>query len=481
MLRIFTNKSKDESKQFRLLPPERKRINAPRVVFMSFLIVILIGSVLLRLPFATPAEKPALRYVDALFTATSATCVTGLIVKDTPNDFSRFGQIVILCLLQTGGLGIMTMSTFFLLLLGRRIAFREYTTVESSLGKAGFNNFRQLIYYVLLMTFLFELIGACVLFARLELSPVNDLSTGRTVFVAIFHSISAFCNSGFSLYSDSLTRYNNDSVIMLTMAILIIAGGLGFIVLYNICRLRMWKKDRIKRGRLNLQSKIVLLGSAIFLLVGFVLFMTFEWRNNFAGMPFGEKALNSFFCSVTPRTAGFSTVDYSAMTKPSMLLTMFLMFIGASPGSTGGGIKTCTFIIIIMTSWAMIRGSQNVTIFKRTIPTKVVQKAIGILSISILIIIVMTITLSITENNSDLGYGPDDAGSLHKIVFEVISAFSTVGLSTGITPLLSVLGKIIVTITMFIGRIGPLVISLAIAQREIPPAVAYPEEKVMVG
>jgi trk system potassium uptake protein TrkH len=265
------------------------------------------------------------------------------------------------------------------------------------------------------------------------------------------------------------------------MAVLIVTGGLGFVVLYNIFRLRVWKRDRIERGRLTLQSKIVLVGSAAFLLGGLVLFVVFEWGNTMEGMPFGKRALNGFFCAVTPRTAGFNTVDYSAVSKPSMLLTMFLMFIGASPGSTGGGIKTCTFIVLIMTSWAMIRGSQNVTIFRRTIPTRIVQEAIGILSISILIIVVMTITVTVTEMNTDFGSGPDAPGSLARIVFEVVSAFGTVGLSTGITPALSMLGKIFITITMFIGRIGPLVISLAIAQREIPPAVAYPEEKVMVG
>ena len=209
--------------------------------------------------------------------------------------------------------------------------------------------------------------------------------------------------------------------------------------------------------------------------------MVFEWNSTMAGMPFGRRALNSFFCSVTPRTAGFNTVNYSVLSKPSMLLTMFFMFIGASPGSTGGGIKTCTFIVIIATARAMIRGSQNVTLFRRTIPTKIVQEAIGIISISVLIVIAMTIALSVSEKYTDFGYGPDAPGSLAKIVFEVISAFGTVGLSTGITPLLSTLGRIMVTLTMFIGRIGPLVISLAIAQREVAPAVAYPEEKVMVG
>lgn len=479
MFRVFSNKTiKYEQATFL---PEKRWINPPRIVFISFFVAILIGSALLSLPWAVPNGKPSLKYIDALFTSASATCVTGLIVKDTPNDFSLFGQIVILSLIQIGGLGIMTMATFFLLLFGRRVTFKDTASVETSLGRSGFTNFRFFIKYVLLLTFSMEIIGALILFLRLSNSTSNNLTIGKTIYIAIFHSISAFCNAGFSLYSSSFIGYNNDPVIILTIIALIIAGGLGFVVIYNLLRLKIWKKDRIERGRLSLHSKVVLTGTCILIFIGFISFLIFEWENTMADMPIGQKLLNSLFCSITPRTAGFNTVDYANISKPSTLITMFLMFIGASPGSTGGGIKTATFVVLLMTSWSMVKGSNSVSLFRRTIPMRVVQESIGILSLSIFVVIIMSVILSITERTSDFGYGTKDIGSLTKIVFEVISAFGTVGLSTGITPLLSNLGKIVITFTMFIGRIGPLVAALAIAQREVPPEVSYPEERLIVG
>ena len=479
MFRVFSAKQ-DKYEQVGLLP-QRRWMNPPRVVFFSFIIVILIGSVLLTLPISASEGKPRVEYVDALFTSASATCVTGLIVKDTPKDFSLFGQIVIIVLIQAGGLGIMTMATFFLLLFGRKVSFRDSSSVDNSLGRSGFSNFRHFIYYALIVTFTIEVAGTLILYSKIIHSPVNDYSLGKSLYVSAFHSISAFCNAGFSLYSDNLVRFNNDPVVVLTIAFLIIIGGIGFLVLYNFLNLRFWKKNRIERGRLTLHTKVVFFGTGILIAVGFFAFLIFEWDATMKGMPLWQKSLNSFFCSVTPRTAGYNTIDYSQMSKPGILTTMFLMFIGASPASTGGGIKTATFVVLIATSWSMIKGKNSVSIFKRSIPSRVIQETIGVVLLSTMVLMFMSVALSITEEYSDFGYGPSDIGSIPKIVFEVISAFGTVGLSTGITPFLSDFGKILLTLTMFIGRIGPLVAALAIAQREIPPEVTYPEERIMVG
>jgi trk system potassium uptake protein len=479
MLRVFSNKH-DKYEQVALLP-QRRWTNPSRIVFISFIVAILAGSALLTLPISAPEGKPRVKYVDALFTSASATCVTGLIVKDTSKDFSLFGQIVIIVLIQAGGLGIMTMATFFLLLFGRKVSFRDTASVDNSLGRSGFSNFRHFMFYVLLVTFTIEALGTLILFSKIVNSPVNDYPFGKSLYVSAFHSISAFCNAGFSLYSDNLVRFNDDPVVVLTVAFLIIIGGIGFLVIYNFLNLRFWKKDRIERGRLSLHTKVVLFGTGILLAVGFFAFLIFEWNGTMKGMPFWQKSLNSFFCSVTPRTAGYNTIDYSQMSKPGILTTMFLMFIGASPASTGGGIKTATFVVLIVTSWSMIKGTNSVSIFRRSIPARIIQETVGVILLSTMVVMIMSVALSITEQYSDFGYGPDDMGSIPKIVFEVISAFGTVGLSTGITPFLSDLGKILLTLTMFIGRIGPLVAALAIGQREIPPEVTYPEERIMVG
>ncbi len=475
ILRFFGKKEEEEIERGKF----KSRLNPPKVVFLSFLTAILVGSVILSLPIATPAGEKSLHYIDALFTATSATCVTGLIVKKTGEDFSLFGQVIILVLIQIGGLGIMTLSTFFLSLFGRKMTLRDRLAVQTILGREKFGRITGLIRHVLLFTFTFELIGAAILYLGMINSPANTNAPLKTAYFAVFHSISAFCNSGFSLYSDSLIRYNSTPIIVLTMGVLIICGGFGFLVLYNIRNIRFWKKDRIERGRLGLQSKVVLTTTAFLIAVGFLLFLIFEWNRAQAGFSPGKRIMNSFFCAVTPRTAGFNTVDYTQMSKPGLLLSMFLMFIGASPGSTGGGIKTCTFAILLGASIANIRGESNVSLFKRTLPTKIIQEAIGIVSISILIIVIMTIALSISEQNNR--FENPETGFITKTAFEVISAFGTVGLSTGITSKLTQVGRLLITVTMFVGRIGPLVIALAIGGREMKPPVLYPEEPIMIG
>jgi trk system potassium uptake protein TrkH len=462
----------------------KRRISPPKVVAVSFLSAILVGSLLLVLPFSasrTYKEQSGARgmsYMDALFTATSATCVTGLIVKDTGKDFSPFGQLVILMLIQAGGLGIMTMSTFFLLLFGRRITLRDSVTVRTSLGERGMGSTTALIKYALMMTFTLEFLGTVILFWRLHWGA-NALGFGKAIYHAIFHAVSAFCNAGFSLYTTSLV--GKEWPVVMTIAVLIILGGLGFIVLYNILNLRFWKKNKLVRGRLTLQSRVVLWATGIFVAAGCVAFLIFEWSTEgMAGQPFLKRLMHSFFCSVTPRTAGFNTIPYREMSRPGLLLTVLLMFIGGSPGSTAGGIKTCTFVVLLATAYAIVRGQRNVVVFKRTIPTRVVQEATAVVLIALLFVFAAAMALSVSERVPEV-WPSAKSGFALRTTFEVMSAFGTVGLSTGITPHLSLAGKVIITITMFVGRIGPLALALVVAGREAVPSVEYPEEGVMIG
>lgn len=462
----------------------RKRISPPKVVAVSFLLAILLGSALLALPFAASRKykgesgRGSLPYIDALFTATSATCVTGLIVHDTGSDFSPFGQVVILLLIQAGGLGIMTMSTFFLLLFGRKITMRDSVTVRVSLGEKGVKTTASFIKYALLLTFGIEAVGAVVLLWRFHWGS-DQLGFGKALYHAVFHSVSAFCNAGFSLYTNSLM--GKDWLVVLTVALLIVLGGCGFIVLYNIFNLRLWKKDILERGRLTLQSKVVLGATAFLLAVGLIAFLLLEWNTpGMCGEPIPKRLMHSLFCSVTPRTAGFNTINYGEMSRPGLLLTIFLMFIGGSPGSTAGGIKTCTLVVLLATAYAIIRGQKNVVIFNRTLPTRVVQEATAVVLIALLFVFISSEALSISERALETVPGFESGFPL-RTAFEVMSAFGTVGLSTGITPFLSLAGKVIITITMFVGRIGPLALALVVAGREVTPSVEYPEEGVMIG
>ncbi len=464
---IFRRRSRDEGP--RVLRPER-------VIVLSFLTAILLGSILLSLPFSMKDGEPPLRYVDALFTATSATCVTGLVVKDTGADFSRFGQLVILFLIQIGGLGIMTMSTFFLMIVGRKMSMRDSALVHQSLGRREFASTGVLIRHAILLTLTFEFVGAMFLFVRF--SRLNAWRPFKALYHAVFHSVSAFCNAGFSLNSDSMAQYRSDWTVMIVLMGLIIAGGLGFFVLYNINSVKFLSKDRVERGRLSLHSKVVLTATALLIMGGALLFLLFESYASFDGMPFGARVLNSFFCAATPRTAGLTTVNYGTLSKPSQVLTMFLMFIGASPGSCGGGIKTVTFMVLVATSFAIIRGKSSVTMFKRRLPQRIVNEGIGVVSISIILLLILTLMLSISEHQSEFAQNGD---FVTRIFFEEISAFATVGLSTGITKHLTTLGRLIVTFTMFIGRVSPLILAVMIARREVEAPVKYPEENLMIG
>ncbi|HEX30092.1 TPA: hypothetical protein ENG04_08435 [Candidatus Poribacteria bacterium] len=440
-----------------------------QTVMLSFLSVILIGTFFLMTPRATYPDN-RISIVDALFTATSATCVTGLIVRDTGTGFTPFGQIVILILIQIGGLGLMTMTSFFALILGRGMGIRETVLMSDVLNTRTLNRITHLIVSILILTFIFEASGAALLYLSWYRMGVLG-GMWRRIYYAVFHSVSAFCNAGFSLFSDSMMGFRSSIPINLIMTTLIISGGLGFTVLTLILRSVFLDWPLRRRIKLTLQAKLVLSVTGLLIALGFIGILAIEWGQEFNGWGLKDKLLAAYFQSVTARTAGFNTVKIAALSNASLFLLICLMFIGASPGGTGGGVKTSTFAIAIGFLIANLRGRRSVEMFGRKIPGEVTSKAFSILIISILLIAVNGFLLLWVER----GHKPLE------VIFELFSAFGTVGLSMGITPHLSTLGKVIIMVTMFTGRIGPLTLALALGERRRGGEFEYPGEEVMVG
>jgi len=451
-----------------------RKLTPPQVVIFSFLIAIIIGAVLLSLPQSS-STGVSIGTLDALFTATSATCVTGLIVRDTGRDFSQFGQFVILFLIQIGGLGIMTLSTFFAIVFGRKLTLRENLVVKGALDHHSVEGLKVLILYVFGITFTIEAIGALLLYNRFG-----------NIYPSISHAISGFCNAGFSLNAASFLKYRQDAYVNLVMAALIILGGIGFIVLIDIPKVFRWvfgrlflkKKEGIRHlfSRISLQTKVAVSISLVLLVLGAGIFFLIENHRILYGLGVKHKILASFFQSVTARTAGFNTVPISNLASPTLFFLIILMFIGASPGSTGGGIKTCTLGVFVAGAWSMIRNRENIQMFKKTIPKSIFIKAVMIAGLAVMWIVVCTMLLSFVEARNEAM-----PNYFLRMLFEVTSAFGTVGLSTGITPILSSFGKMIIMVTMFVGRLGPLTLALAVTVGERKLFYKYPEEKVMVG
>jgi trk system potassium uptake protein len=452
----------------------KKKLQPPQVIVLSFLAVIVLGTLLLSLPVATVAGND-ISLIDSVFTATSAVCVTGLTVQDTGAFFSSFGRLVILCLMQTGGLGIMTFSTMFAILLGRRLSISDNITIKSALSHNKIEGLSRLVLYIVLFTLIVEIGGAALLYMRW--SHLFSWGSFVTAERAVFHSVSAFCNAGFSLFSNSLEGFSKDAFAVSVIAALIVIGGLGFVVFMDIPKLKFWRKDRgLIFSRISLQTKIVLLVSFFLIIAGALAVYIFE--NNFAlrGMGIKEKILSCAFTSITSRTAGFNILDTASLRPVTLFMLIMLMFVGASPGSTGGGIKTVTLGIIIASFYSMFRNRDRITIFKKTIPKEAYRRAAVIAFLALGVVVLSTFLLSATESVP--------AHSSHyflSMLFESTSAFGTVGLSTGITPTLTDWGKVIIILTMFIGRVGPLTLALAIAMRSEKIEYRYPEEKLMVG
>ncbi|HCM16518.1 MAG TPA: potassium transporter Trk [Candidatus Cloacimonas sp.] len=436
--------------------------NPPVSLMLSFAFVILLGTVMLMLPEAS-VQRRVTPLFDALFTATSATCVTGLIVQDTGSYFSLFGQIVILTLIQVGGLGIMTISTAFALIMGRRLTLKLENVMHSVVGDNERLDVFQLLKNIVIVTVMIEAIGAILLFFSFS----KTLTPPQAMYNAIFHSISAFCNAGFSLFDNSLMRFVDNPVVNLTITTLILLGGIGFAVIIDLYRY-IFKLDRVRK--LNLHSKIVLSVSGILILLGFVGFYIAEYHGVMENFSISRRILSSWFQSVTARTAGFNTVDITRIAPASVLVFLAMMFIGASPGSTGGGVKTTTFAVLILSVTSMLRGRRELSLYNRRISLSNYREATSLITLSVGIISIVVFLLFLVENL------PFD-----KLIFEAISAFGTVGLSMGITAKLSGAGKLLITVLMYIGRIGPLTLIYALSMRKREPNINYAEEKIAIG
>jgi trk system potassium uptake protein TrkH len=445
-----------------------RHLSPARIFVLSFAGVILMGSVLLSFPLS--ATKDNLSFVNALFTSTSAVCVTGLIVVDTGKDLSLAGQVITLLLIQIGGLGIITFSTVFFILMGRGISFKGREIVQSTFLHTPRRDFIVIAKSVLLFTLLAEAGGTFFLFIRFS----QDFPIGLALYQAAYHAISAFNNAGFSLFPDSLMRYQGDLIVNLTMMGLIVLGGIGFIVQYEVLsRMRGLQK------RLSVHAKIALMTTTILIISGALLFYLFEKNHIIKDVPVLNKVLASLFQSVTPRTAGFNTVEIGALTNTTLLLFLVLMFIGASPGSTGGGVKTTSAALLVMLMWNRLKGTLDLNIFNRTIPREVVSRSISIIFVSFFSIAVITSVLLIA-GRGDLP--PIESRRFFvEYLFDTVSAFGTVGLSMGVTSILNDLQKLAIIVMMFAGRVGPLTLAFSLSRGIGEKGLTYAEEGVMVG
>lgn len=438
------------------------KLKPSQILFFSFILIIFIGTILLLLPISRGSEGN-LKFFEALFTATSSLSVTGLSVVNISQAYSRFGQTIILVLIQLGGLGVMTFSSVFMLLIGRRIKYHEKKILMENLNRDSLDNIVDFIIKIIRIVFFIEFIGAVLLLIRFK----QDMPLLDAIFYSIFHSISAFCNAGISLFPDNLLSYSDSIIINFTISSLIIIGGIGFAVIYSFIDKI---KDRKKESTLT--TKVAVRITIWLLVIGFFVIIITEYNNpeTIGTMSFFDKIMASFFQSATVRTAGFYTVSVDKLMPGTRYLFYLFMFIGASPGSTGGGVKTTTFGVIIYSIIAIIRNKKDVTIINRRISWHIINRALAILVISISYVSVITFAILIFEERD-----------LIDIIFETMGAFSTVGFSTGITPTLHDFSKILLMLTMIIGRLGPLTFAIALGEELKVAKYRYPRENILIG
>ncbi len=442
----------------------RKDLNPAQILVLGFAAVILIGGLLLNLPIAS-VNGVSVGFVNAIFTATSAVCVTGLAVVDTGTHWTLFGKIVILLLIQVGGLGFMTMTTTLAFVMGKKISLKSRLIMQEAFNQSNFAGIVRLTQYVMIVTLTIEGIAALILMTRFV--PLYGWKTG--IFYGIFHSVSAFCNAGFDLVGDfrSLMPFVGDPIINFTIMSLIISGGLGFAVITEIVSFKRFRK-------FSLHAKVVISMTIALILSGFILILLFEYNNpdTLGPLSLPNKLIAALFQSVTPRTAGFNTLDMSKYSISAQLLTIILMFIGGSPGSTAGGIKTTTFGLIIAQVMSVILGKEDTEVYKKRIPIDLINKALALFSVAMFFVLMVTMILSLTETGH----------SFMELIFETTSALATVGLTLGITTSLTVPGKLLIAFTMFAGRLGPLTLITALARRQMKRSkIRYPEGKILVG
>ena len=447
-----------------------KNLSPGTILITGYAVAILTGGILLTLPVA--AQGQSLSFLDGLFTATSAMCVTGLAVVDTGTRFSLFGQLVILTLIQVGGLGITTFSVYLFFYLRLGVGIRGRWILHETLLHTPVDSMRDLVRSIFRLTLAIEGVGAVLL--AVVFIPQQGVIKGA--YYAVFHSVSAFCNAGFALFPDSLIGYRNHPLVNLTIMGLIILGGIGFLVMREVAALT---QAGTLRRRMSLHSKLVLLTSTVLIFGGALVIGLLEWRTGLRGMSFWEGFWTAMFQSVTARTAGFNTIDLNLFGAPTIVFMIFLMFIGASPGSCGGGIKTTSLAIFFSILHSRLKGIAHTNVFRRTLPEEVVTKTLSLVMLAMLLVGVAVFALLAVH-----GAGVpllQSRGYFMDYFFEAVSAFGTVGLSLGITPQLSGAGKVIIILLMFIGRVGLLTVAFTIARRSRPEAVRYGEENIMIG
>lgn len=440
------------------------KLRPVQILALGFAAMAILGGLVLMLPIST-ASGVVTPFIDAVFTATSAVCVTGLVVYDTGTYWSVFGQIVILLLIQIGGLGFMTFATFFAVLLGKRISLKERLIMQEAYNTFNIQGMVKLVLYILIMTLTIEGIGAVIL--ATQFIPVYGW--GKGIYFGIFHSITAFCNAGFDLIGEyrSLVPFADNAVIVLTIGMLINLGGIGFAVIAEVVNYR-------RNKRISLHTKVVLTAYVLLILGGAILMFCFEFGNPKTLGPMGlkDQIVNSLFASITPRTAGYNSISTTDMTIAGQFLTIILMFIGAGSGSTGGGIKVTTAALLFMTVVAVVDGRDETEMFKKRVNRALVNRALAITTISAMLVTFVTMLLAVTQEGLFIQY-----------LYEAVSAFATVGLTLGFTTSMDDIGRILIAITMYAGRVGPLTITMALAhkQQTTTKSIRYPEDKILIG
>ena len=447
-----------------------------RVTLAGYLLLITIGSILLYLPISHAPDRGGMEFSDSVFTATSAVCVTGLVVQSTGHDFSFFGQCVILVLIQFGGIGIMTVTTYVILNWQRQQSLLYRQMVSDTVGPESQGDLSGVLFRIIGLTLLFEGIG----FAILAIRFCTEFPIPKALWHALFHSVSAFCNAGFSLNDNSLMPYRLDLIVNFAIIMLVLVGGIGYPVLLDLQR--SWRKHKAWSERwkhLQLHSKLMLLGTGTLLLLGTLAVLFLEWDGVLADVPMGLRPLVAFFHSVTCRTAGFNTVDVSSLTNATLFISVLFMAIGAGPGSTAGGFKVSTITILVLRAWATFRGHTSVRVFRRTIPREVISRAITTAMLFFVVAVVALTTFLVVEQSGSSTSIKD--GRFLGGLFEIVSALGTVGLSTGITDQLTQASRLILVVLMLIGRLGPISIFAALSHAAHDDPIEYPSEEPLIG
>ncbi len=443
------------------------------LIVFGFLGAILLGAFLFMLPISSQSHT-WMRPMDALFTSCSAVCITGLTVIDVGRDLSVFGQTVLLCLVQLGCLGIMTCATFFLVVVGRRISLASEFSLMNAYGVSGVRGFRSLVIWVVSAMLVIEAVGAILLWLQFTSSqPLGEaLANGHEWYRAWFFAVMSFCNAGFSLDPGSISSFQDQPLVLVTLGVLVILGGLGFLVIYNVCTVKFWRRNLMKRGRLTLHARVVLQWTFFFSLLMFVLFYFLEWKGALSDYDSWSRPAVAFFQALTPRTCGFTVVPVEDLQPATRFLSEVMMFIGAAPGGAGGGIKITTFAVFLTTLFAICRGHRDTVMFERAVPEAVVREATVIVIVFAALVTCAMTVLLVSEGGISFEY----------LLFETVSAVTTTGLTCADTTVsLSAVGRVVIMVCMFCGRLGAIAIVMLIGGQDERSSIRYAKEELVVG